>query len=349
MRRMPSPLALFLLAPLIGEYLLGNIPLGNVWSLISFVPTALLYGGGAVLIREVAVRASGGWAMAFLLALAYGLIEEGLVTQSLFNLNYLGLGLGSYGVVPGLGISIPWTIYVLSIHSVWSIFVPIVLVETLYGLDRRPRLRPRGLVLNAVLYVVGALLLFAAMYTNETNARFLLGPGQLAGTLVLVALLIAAAFATRTVHLGRTTRRAWPPAALTAFALAAGSALFLVFEFGPDRKALPESLTLVAVLALLAVVGAVLIVNARTADWSHRHVLALAAGAVLTYCWVGFMVQITQYGFHLVPTIAQVVLVAGALALLSRARLPIRRGAGMESRHRVPQKEDSEGPDRRMP
>ncbi|WP_283137348.1 hypothetical protein [Rhizohabitans arisaemae] len=322
-KRLPPALALFLLAPLVGEYLLGNIPL-DVWAPVAFPPTALLYGCGAVLIREVVTRAGGGWLMTLLLAITYGIIEEALVTQSLFNQNYLGLGLGAYGDVPALGISVPWSVYVLSIHSVWSIFVPIVMVETLYA-DRygRPWLRARGLVANALGYVVGAVILFSAMYLNEANDGFLLSALQLIGTVVVVAVLIILAFLSRPSRPSRgpgraaqTSRRAWSPVALGAFALAAGTALFLLFEFGPDRKALSEPATWVLLSVLVTVVLVVIVGNTRAADWSHRHVYALAAGAVLTYCWVGFMVQITQYGFRLIPTIIQILLVAGAVSLI---------------------------------
>jgi hypothetical protein len=47
-----------------------------------FIP---LYGGGAVLIREVVRRRGGGWPAIVVLAAAFGVVEEGLATQSLFN------------------------------------------------------------------------------------------------------------------------------------------------------------------------------------------------------------------------------------------------------------------------
>ncbi len=54
---------------------------------------APMYGGGAVIIREAARRAGKGWPTIFLLALAYAVIEEGLVCQTLFNPSYFGLDL----------------------------------------------------------------------------------------------------------------------------------------------------------------------------------------------------------------------------------------------------------------
>ena len=89
-RRLPAVLSLFILSPLIAEYLLGSMPM----SMIAILPVmAAMYGSGAVLIREVVRRTGRGWPSMILLAIAYGLIEEGFVTQSLFNPNYLHLRL----------------------------------------------------------------------------------------------------------------------------------------------------------------------------------------------------------------------------------------------------------------
>ena len=91
---------LFLLAPLVGEFLLGNMPITWLWALIVLAP---LYGGGALLVRETALRLGAGWPGIFLLGLAYGVVEEAYVDMSLFNPNFLGLRLLDYGYVPALG------------------------------------------------------------------------------------------------------------------------------------------------------------------------------------------------------------------------------------------------------
>src|SRR6478752_5086191 len=106
--------ALLLLSPLMAEFVLG-------------------YGTAAVLVRELARRTGRGWPTILLLALGFALIEEGLLTQSLFNPHYLGLDLISYGYVGWLGTALPWAIFVLSIHVVWSIATPIALIEAIFG------------------------------------------------------------------------------------------------------------------------------------------------------------------------------------------------------------------------
>jgi hypothetical protein len=47
-------------------------------------------------------------------AAAFGVVEEGLATQSLFNPDYAHQHLLGAGYVPALGIAVPWTVHVLS-------------------------------------------------------------------------------------------------------------------------------------------------------------------------------------------------------------------------------------------
>jgi hypothetical protein len=79
-----------------------------------------LYGGGALLIREIARRTGRGWPAMLLLALAYALLEEAFLTQSLFNPDYVGQRLLDYGFIPAIGTSLNWTVFVLSIHVVYG-------------------------------------------------------------------------------------------------------------------------------------------------------------------------------------------------------------------------------------
>lgn len=70
-------MGLFFLAPLVGEFLLGNLPITWLWALLSLAP---LYGGGARLIRETARRLRLGWPGMVLLGLVYAVVEEAFVT-----------------------------------------------------------------------------------------------------------------------------------------------------------------------------------------------------------------------------------------------------------------------------
>ncbi len=87
-RNVPAAITLFFVAPFVAEYLLGDLSLKLLPALILLAP---MYGGGALLIREHVRHKGRGWPTILCLGAAYALLEEGLVTQSLFNPDYLKL------------------------------------------------------------------------------------------------------------------------------------------------------------------------------------------------------------------------------------------------------------------
>ena len=129
-RRILPVVGLFVVAPLVAEFLPGNMSITQLGLLVILAP---LYGGGAILIRESVRRAGRGWPSILLLALAYGILEEAFLTESLFNPNYLGKGLHLLqpAFISPFGIGVWYTVFVLTLHTVWSIPVPIALMEAL--------------------------------------------------------------------------------------------------------------------------------------------------------------------------------------------------------------------------
>ena len=114
----PAPaITLFFVAPLVAEFLLGNLPIKLIGALIVLAP---MYGGGALLIREIVRRAGRGWPTILLLALTYGILEEAFTTQSLFNPNYLNMNMHLLdpAYIPALKLGGWWTISVLNLHTV---------------------------------------------------------------------------------------------------------------------------------------------------------------------------------------------------------------------------------------
>jgi hypothetical protein len=131
-----SPAAmLFLLAPLIGELLSGSAPPVEFFHPFGFVLLTSLYGSGALVIRELRVRWNKGIGTTLLLGAAYALIEEGLMVASFFNPEWPDLGqLSVYG--RWLGVNWVWAVMLTMYHAVYSIAIPISLVELVYS-DRR--------------------------------------------------------------------------------------------------------------------------------------------------------------------------------------------------------------------
>ena len=93
MRRHLLPvLTLFLLAPVIGELVSGSSPPANWLQPGNYLFMVPLYGAGALLVRELAVRWKTGWAGVILLGAAYGILEEGIDVMSFFNTAWPDLG-----------------------------------------------------------------------------------------------------------------------------------------------------------------------------------------------------------------------------------------------------------------
>jgi hypothetical protein len=322
LRRLAPALLLLVLAPFVAEFLLGDFSVRNLALLLVLLPQ---YGGGALLIREVARRTHRGWAAIVLLAVAYALVEEGFTTQSLFNPNYVGQHLLAYGYVPALGTSPVWTVYVLSIHVVWSVSTPILIAEGIAGTRRTtPWLGRLGLGVVGALFLLGCAT--TTLFTLNMD-HFVASVPQFVATGVLVIAAVAAAFA---VPAGTRQRSGTPPppwlvgAAVLVLASAFQLALFTLPGLGA-----PAAITLLAMLACEAAGAALIVTWSRLESWGPSHLLGIAAGAALTYSWLSlaaFLRGKTHLGaavgaVEIAGQVVEVLLVLGLIAWAAR-RLP---------------------------
>jgi hypothetical protein len=283
--RLLPPLALVLLTPLVAEYLLGDIPVDK---LMAMLPLCLLYGGGALLVREIVRRLGRGWATFVLLGLAYGIVEEGLVTQSLFNPNYLHLRLLDYGFIPALGTAFPWAIYVVGIHVAWSMAVPIGLTESLFAQRRgRPWLAPLALTIPALMLLAGAAMIVAYSARSTT---FHASPAQLGTSAGLAVLLIAVALAPRPRRAASPAlkRPTFVAAGIVCFAL--GFAFMSVYAFAA-QLGWPWPAAVAAEAGLAAAALGFISWRAETGRWGALDAWAASAGAMLVYAWHGYGVD----------------------------------------------------------
>ena len=306
-RRVAPAFVLFFLSPFVAEYLLGNISISALGAMVILAP---LYGGGALVVRESARRLGRGWPTMILLALAYGLVEEGLSIQTLFNPNYLGLHLLKEAYIPALGIGGWWTPFVLTLHTVWSISVPIAIAEALCA-DRRetPWLGKIGLGVAGFLFVLGAT---AVHFGTRKQDPFAASSTQLTVVVVLIALLAIAAFRLR-------KRQASAPGSvphpwlvgIAAFVLGLG---FMTLHDLVHGWAIVGGYGILYLLAL-----ALLGTWSRRAAWTPLHTLAAAAGAMLTYACTAFPQQPVIGAKGTVDLVGNTVFALIALALLARA------------------------------
>ena len=313
-QRVWPALMLFFLAPWVAEFLLGNI---SVTVLPAMIVLAPLYGGGAILVREVARRAGRGWPTMLLLALAYGIVEEGFLCQTLFNPNCYGLRLLDEAYIPALGMGGWWTLFVLAIHVVWSIAVPIALVESLVPADRatRPWLGNVGLAVTTLLYALGCFISFAV---TRKSQHFMAAPAQWIGAGVAVVAVVAAAFL-----LPRRDRRNDCPA--PSAWLVGGVALVASSAFMAMHFMLRGWPIVIAYVTLFGVVIAVVRAWSRRRTWSPVHRFALAGGALLTYAWYGFVQHPTVGVAGKVALIGNGVFAAMAVGLVLLAGRRVRR------------------------
>lgn len=312
-RRLAPALLLVALSPFVAEFLLGDQYLDGTprpgQQLGQFGMFVAFYGSAALLIRETARRLGRGWPTILTLGLAFGLLEEGLLTQSLFNPDYLGIRVLDAGHIPALGIGAPWTVYVLTLHVVWSMGTPIAITEALAG--REPWLGRLGLAFWSVVFVLGCAAEFL-LSLLVGPAPFVAAPAQLIVTGVLVlALVVLAVRGFRTAPADAPHGSPW---AGFAVGLVAGTTLQLLERW--------ESISPWLLAALMLVLVAVAAVVVRRLNPPP---LAPAAGTLLTYCWVGLN---TAIGQGVVAIVEQSALVAVAVALLV---VTVRRQSTMDA------------------
>ena len=129
--RIKAILVLGLLAPVLGEILTGSSPPLHFFKPIFFLFLLGMYGCGVLLIRDLVRTRNLGWLNIAVLGLAYGMIEEGLILTSFYNLAWGGVRpLGTYGYF--LGINWIWAIFSSFVHLSLTVFSSIVLVESLF-------------------------------------------------------------------------------------------------------------------------------------------------------------------------------------------------------------------------
>ncbi len=316
-RRWTAAFSLFLLAPFLGEYVLGDLAFDSVTALAGFIPLALLYGGGAVVVREMAVRTKGGWGAVVLLAVAYGVIEEGLLTLSLFNPDWMGQGYGDYGGLPGLEGGLPWAVFVLTLHSLWSIVVPIVLVEVAFPAFRgRPWLGPGGTVLFGGCFALGSgALVIGNVGLVVSGGGFVPTGLQLGLTSVVALAFVVAGLLYRPRP--KVDGPAPSPVNVLVATAVAGNAYHMLFGYGSSTGIPPWPVEVALAVAMLVGAGVTIGLLGRRRAWGMPHTYALAAGGVLTYCVQGVSVHWGLHGYSPLSIVVHAVVIAATLVLLT--------------------------------
>lgn len=166
-KKTAAVLTLLFLAPFCGELLSTSAPPKEFFQPLSLILFFCLYGCGALLIRELTIRWQRGWGSIFILGLAYGIYEEGLVVRSFFDPNWGDLGLlAAYGRFGG--VNWVWALALTLFHAVISISMPILLVGLIFPeIKDKQWLKKRGVIAAGVLF--GLTLMFGPLVGMRIN------------------------------------------------------------------------------------------------------------------------------------------------------------------------------------
>lgn len=322
--RLASLLGIALGAPLTAEYLqaylssTGDLP-AMLAGLLVFAP---LYGGAALLIREIAVRTGRGWTGILLLGAAFGVAMPGVIDLAMFGAERPDIAYWSElrepTLIAPLELSAFATLGWVVGHVVLSIGAPLAVQQVLAPSARgRPLLGRWGIVAVVLLWVLAAALVHG---DGRQVYGYVPSAGQVGGVLLAVAALVAVAMSRAGLPVReRPDGRPVPAAAI----LAGGVTAKVIFDV------LPPTWTGFAFgVALLLLAAIVLRRLAVRRQWASREIGLLGVAAVLGGVLIGFASPVPD-GVAVAAKLGQnVVLLLLALLL---AAVVIRR-AGSSSR-----------------
>ncbi|MET8256540.1 hypothetical protein ACFYPG_09145 [Micromonospora sp. NPDC005553] len=322
-RRLLPVIALLLLAPWAAECSWGGFAIDGFLPVLIFLGP--MYGGAAILIRETARHLGAGWPTIVLLAAAFGVLQAGLVDQSLFNPDFLDdtqyadtRAAAEASLVPGLEFSLRQAFDYVGNHIVLTICAPIVLIESFLGADRRlrPWLGRPGLLVVGLIYLLGSLFIFSDINGDK---GFLASPLQLSFAAVVVVALVAVALLPRWRHpRPRRARRVPHP-------LWVGLLVVLV-RFGGDLT--PGWAGVTVALTLAAFAGALIAYWSSGSGWGQRHVLAAGSAGLVIAAAFAYLVPPYSPASPAAALAGDVAVTVLTLALVGGAWWRLRRVSG---------------------
>lgn len=312
-RSIAAAVTLFILAPLVAEYLLGDFPITLLSPLIMMAP---LYGGGALLIREVTRRFGRGWPTILLLGVAYAIVEEAFTTQTFFNPDIFGRHwhLLSHAWIPSLGIGAWWTLFMLNVHPFWSIGVSIALVEGLFpSRAHTPHLAPWlgkiGLSVVALLFALGVGVNTAYSFHHDP---FRASHAQFVMSALFVVVFAVAAFLVSPPAPTRNPSPVPSPWITGVAAFLLGAAVFLApIQFNWLAVAWIIAADLIFLLSLWAF--------SRREGWTALHTFSIGAAGALVYGVHAFIQGPVVPAAKAIVLISHVVFLVLALAAIALA------------------------------
>ena len=323
-RSVAPAITLMILAPIVAEVLSGATRLSYIFALI---PEILVWGGGALLIRELVRRWGGGWTSMLLLGMGLSIAEEFLIQQtSLAPLPWLA-NTSVYGRV--WGVNWPYFLFMLGYESVLVVMVPVQLTELIFRKrSNEPWLRRRGLVTVSVLFLAGCyfawfawvqrarpIVFHAAKYTPPFITMAL-------GALAIV-LLVWLAYRLRESDLPATNA-----VRITPLWLVGVGTLFFGFPwyvlitlvFVP-RPALPLWIPMASGIVWAALAYLAVRRWSSSAGWGDQHRWILASSATLVCMVAGYSGSDSWLRIDLIAKVVMNVIAVALLLMLGKSTL----------------------------
>ena len=319
-RRIAPALTLAILAPVVAEVLSGATRISFLFALL---PEIMVWGCGALIIREIVLRWRGGWISMLLLGLALSVAEEFIIQQtSIAPLPWLGAGL-AYGRFAGVN----WIyfLYMLGFESVWVVLVPVQLIRLMFPDHRdQPWLRTRGLIVSSLIFLLGS---FIAWFSWTQQARTKVFHAAeyhppltlIAAGLATIALLIFTAWMLRAADAPDSPRIAPNPWLVGVGVLLLGLPWWILISlvFIPNVPFGP-AIAMIAGILWAALAFWTIRHWSSTAGWSGMHQWAVVFSAVLVCMLGGFAGSSSWPRIDLVGKIVLNVIAVLALVWLAR-------------------------------
>ena len=307
--RIGPAIALLFIAPTVGELVSGHLAPVEFFNPITFVAMALPYGCGALLCREFARRWHTGWPALVLLAMAFAIYEEGIVSRALFDPAWHEEPQLA-GLDNAFGVNWSLSAMLIHFHVTISIFASVTIAELLY----RERRRDRWLGNRYAMLCAGVLAAWApALAWLARNDHPLYVPAP--HVWVIAALAICGCIAAARIVSARDGLRAAKhvPSPLTflAFGCVNMSVMVGVVLVLPENgMRVPLSVLMPALVGFdTFALWLLLRWSSYGTRWDDRHRLALVAGFLSPFLALGILGDFEHFtGRSLVGVAAIVVL-----------------------------------------
>jgi hypothetical protein len=308
MKRVLPPLVLLFLAPAISQLLSAELAPASFFSPFGLTVLPLIYGGGAILVRDLVKRWRKGWLALLLLGAVYGIIREGLMLRSFFDPFWQDIEFMSY-YGRWAGINWVWSIDRTIYHAIISVGIPVLLTEIMF-----PEFRNKvwlGKWVEIVLAIVFAMnIIFGYFFGTDYSAGIL--QYWLTAAAAAVLFLLAWRLPVEWVPLKEISVK--PPVIFWLTGFLGTIAFIVIFWTLPNTSTPPAVTVLLGIILTGFVTWLVMRLSGNTGAWDDRHRLALASGPLTIFILLTPIEELfrTQAG----STTGMILVGLGALALL---------------------------------